>query len=443
MAEGDGGPTRVVIVGGGAAGVITAAHLLRAADDRHPLDVSIIERRPAIGPGLAYGTSHPLHTLNNFAGRMSAIDGDPDHLLRWCADHGHPTDSLCFLPRELYGRYLTSVLDTTRLPPGSRLSRHHGIATDLRTDGPALSVQLASGRSIPADQVVLALGNPPPRRQPGFEGWGGPLRARPLGGASGREPRLSPEVALLGTGLTMVDIVAKLHQSSPGARFTAVSRHGLLPSAHNRSPSPPHDTFHPGAGSLDALLESVQAGIAELAAVGGDWRAVVDSVRSNANALWHGFTLAEQDRFVTWISRRWEIVRHRMSPDMAAHLRGLQQSGRLRIARVGEVELAGFDRIINCTGPAPVPTRGWNPLVDALLERGSIRPHRLGLGLDLDPDGRVVDKTGRPHPAVYAVGAARKGIEWEVGAVPDLRDQAAHLAARLVRVSVSRKSRTP
>ena len=58
--------------------------------------------------------------------------------------------------------------------------------------------------------------------------------------------------------------------------------------------------------------------------------------------------------------------------------------------------------------------------------------HRLGLGLDLDLQGRVVDSEGRVNPSVYVVGAARRGIEWEVAAVPDLRAQAARLAAALV-----------
>jgi uncharacterized NAD(P)/FAD-binding protein YdhS len=83
-----------------------------------------------------------------------------------------------------------------------------------------------------------------------------------------------------------------------------------------------------------------------------------------------------------------------------------------------------------------VPTRGWNALVDNLLERGVIRPHRLGLGLDLDADGHVVGRSGAVDPAVHAVGAARKGVEWEVSAIPDLRSQARRLAEHLVEPAV-------
>jgi uncharacterized NAD(P)/FAD-binding protein YdhS len=291
---------------------------------------------------------------------------------------------------------------------------------------------MSCGWTVRADKVVLALGNPPPRHRPELEELG--ARYLPDPWADDLEETVgSPrEVLLLGTGLTMVDVVATLHESSPATRFTAVSRHGLLPTAHKPGSSRLHDIFHPGTESVDALLHSVRRRIQELEDVGGHWRDVIDSVRAGANELWRGFSREDQNRFVADIARRWEIVRHRMSPTMARYVAGLQQSGTLRIAKLGEVDVSGFDRVINCTGPSPVPTRGWSPLVDALLDRGAIRPHRLGLGLDMELTGRVVAAEGGSPAEIYAVGAARRGVEWEVAAVPDLRNQAARLASHIM-----------
>ena len=436
--------TRVVIVGGGAAGVITATHLLRAARATgRRVHVRIVEKDPVLGPGLAYRTPHPLHTLNNFAGRLSAVDGDPDHLLRWCADRGLPAQPTSFLPRALYGSYLAQVLDDAVVPQGSLLGRTRGVVTDVRPDGDGLGVELSCGWTIAADKVVLALGNPPPRRQRELESLGDRYLPDPWTDRLTERVGGAGEVLLLGTGLTMVDVVATLHDASPETRFTAVSRNGRLPSAHKRGSLRLHDTFHPGAATLDALLERVASRVGELEDVGGDWRDVVDSVRACANDLWRRFSPEDQDRFVAEISRDWEIARHRMSPEMAAHVDRLQASGTLRIARVGEVDVSAFERVVNCTGPRPVPTRGWNPLVDAMLARGSVRPHRLGLGLDLDPEGRLVDSDGRTNPDIYAVGAARRGVEWEVAAIPDLRNQAARLAPHVLRSSVGQEVAQP
>ena len=419
-------------MGGGAAGVITATHLLRSATPERPVDVRIIEQSSTIGPGLAYRTPLPQHTLNNFAGRLSAVDGDPDHLLRWCAERGAPATPTSFLQRRLYGDYLAEVLDTTPVPPGSVLRRNHGEVTDVRPEGLELRVSLSGSVEVAADTVVLALGNPPPQRQPEFAGWGDRYVEDPWAAHLPAAVGAAREVLLLGTGLTMVDVVAQLHEASPTTRFTAVSRRGLLPTAHRHGSARLHDSFHPGTGSLHLLLQRVREQIAEVEDVGGDWRDVVDSLRACANELWRDLSAADQDSFVEQVSRHWEIARHRMSPVMAAHIAGLRRGGVLRVATIDEVDVEAFDRVVNCTGPRPVPTPGWSPLVDTLLERGSIRPHRLGLGLDLDPSGRVIDRAGRTERAIYAVGAARRGLEWEVAAIPDLRHQASQLATDLL-----------
>jgi uncharacterized NAD(P)/FAD-binding protein YdhS len=236
----------------------------------------------------------------------------------------------------------------------------------------------------------------------------------------------------------MVDLAAQLHDALPEVRFTAVSRNGLLPAAHKHGSLRLHDLFNPGGASLDDVIKRMRERIVELGDVGGDWRDVVDSVRAYANELWAGFAPEDQDRFVQQLARRWEIRRHRMSPEMAGHIELLRAAGTLRVARVEEVDASRFDRVVNCTGPSPVPTPGWSPLVDSLLARGDIRPHRLGLGLDLSPDGAVIDAEGRTNPTMFAVGAARRGIEWEVAAIPDLRAQAAKLAAHLLRTEAAR-----
>lgn len=430
--EEDRAPTRVVVVGGGAAGVITAAHLLRAADPDRPVDVRVVEKSADMGPGLAYRTNNPLHTLNNFAGRLSAIDGDPDHLLRWCADRGLRVTPTSFLQRATYGRYLTEVLDDTPVPPGSALRRTRGVVTDVRREEGHLGVHMSCGWTVPADKVVLALGNPPPRRQRDFERWGTRYVPDPWAGGLAEAVAGSDEVLLLGTGLTTVDVVAELHETFPDMRFTAVSRRGLLPTAHLRHSLRLHDIFHPGTSTLDGVVSHVRERILELEDVGGDWRDVVDSVRANANELWRGFSAEDQERFAARLARRWEISRHRMSPDMAAYVERLRADGTLRVARIDEVDVRDFNRVVNCTGPSAVPTPGWNPLVDTLLDRGAVRPHRLGLGLDLSPDGCVIDAEGRVDSDVSAVGAARRGIEWEVAAVPDLRVQAGRLASALL-----------
>ena len=76
----------VIIIGGGASGVLLAAHLLR--DPATPLRVTVIEGSHMLGCGVAYSTADPNHLLNTRVANMSAFPDDPDHFRRWLAARG-------------------------------------------------------------------------------------------------------------------------------------------------------------------------------------------------------------------------------------------------------------------------------------------------------------------------------------------------------------------
>ncbi len=425
-------PRRVVIVGGGASGALVAANLLRAAKAGGPVDVRVIDRDSVIGPGLAYRTTDPRHLLNNYAARLSVFEQEPDHLLRWCAERRVPAEPQSFLPRQVYGEYLADVLASTRVPAGSRLRRYRGEVVDVEPRRGGFAVRQACGWTHEADVVVLAVGNPPPQRVTAYEVLGRRYVADPW--APGLLDALSEtdRVLLIGTGLTMVDVAAQISATHPRTRMVAVSRHALLPATHLRRTVRPLDGFKPDTSSLSRLLRDVRRRAREVEAVGGNWRDVVDSVRPFADDLWERLDTPARERFVRHVARRWEVLRHRMAPEMSDVVRELIADGALRIARPEDVDVSGFSRVVNCSGPAPVSTPGWNAVVDRLAARGLLRANTLGLGLDVDQHGGVVDVDGRPTPGLYAVGAARRGAAWEVAAIPDIRSQAASLA-RLLR----------
>ena len=420
---------RTIVVGGGAAGTITAAHLLRQADAAHPVDVTIVDPSATIGPGLPYRTTEPRHTLNNVVARMSAFDDEPGHLLRWCAARGIPAEPRTFLQRSVYGDYLAGLLAGVPRPPGSTVRHVRARATDLVDDGSVLAVRLSDGRTLCADHVVLALGTPAPRRLAPYEGmgrtvtdpWDSDLAERAAGTRS---------VLLVGTGLTAADAATVVHRANPDARITAVSRHGLLPAVHAHDPLvPPSDVDLSDIHSLDDAVAAIADHLALARAAGADWRPVLDAVRHQANDVWSRLPMPDRARFVHEHARSWESARHRMPREMRSYLSGLVASGALTFTRADDIDPgADFDLVVRCTGPGATAARGWNPLVDALLDRPSIRPHPLGLGLDLDPGGSVRGLGPAAQGRVHAVGAARRGLAWEVAAIPDIRTQAARLA---------------
>ncbi|WOH83420.1 FAD/NAD(P)-binding protein [Bradyrhizobium sp. BEA-2-5] len=103
----------VIIVGGGASGVLLAHQLLRqSADD---VRVSLIEQGPDIGRGIAYHTGNPDHLLNVRVANMSALPDQPDHFWHWLISRGADAtlcpDPYCFVPRRIFGDYIASLLE--------------------------------------------------------------------------------------------------------------------------------------------------------------------------------------------------------------------------------------------------------------------------------------------------------------------------------------------
>jgi len=430
-------PTRVVVVGGGAAGTLTGTHLLRQARPEAPVEVRIVERSDVVGPGLAYGAADPHHLMNNTATRLSAFPDDPDHLLRWCAEHGIGTDRGAFLPRRTYGRYLAALITELPETPWRRLIRVRGEAVRIDAGdehGTAGVVQLSCGWTQPADSVVLALGNPPPSPREGVAGVFAGTRyvADPWLFGALDDISGSDRVLLVGTGLTMVDVAVSLARRHPGIRMVATSRHGLLPRVHARQPAPVGAGLADAPHTLRGLLSVFREQLGQARSAEHDWQGLVDGVREQVADLWRGLSDADRERFLRHVARRWEVHRHRMAPSVHDELTDLLDCGRLTVHPGVPPGLASFTRVVNCTGPQPVSAPGWSALVDGLLTEGRARPDAVGLGLDVDPHGRVVRGDGSPSSWLYAVGLARRGTLYETTAIPELREQAGALASRLL-----------
>jgi uncharacterized NAD(P)/FAD-binding protein YdhS len=453
------GQPRVVVVGGGAAGTITAVHLMRAARGRR--EVILLDRDGKFGPGLAYATDDPLHLLNVPAERMGAVAGRPDHFHAWLGGRGSRIAGAEFLPRGLYGRYLAELLDEAAAAavPGVRLHRRRGEAVSLAQPGELsgkLELSLAGGERIQADAVVLAIGNLPGRDPvPVSEelATSGLYVRDPWAAGALDAARGDRSVLVIGTGLTMVDVALSLARDQRGPSVRAVSRHGSVPRRHRRDPTRIEPFPMPEeSGSLEPVVATVIEQVGRAGERGRDWRDVLDSMRGATPDLWRSLRTTEKQRFMANLQRLWDVHRFRMPPDVADRFDALRAQGRLSIDscsvvgldpaadgiraslravgqdRAEEIEV---DRVINCSGPGADVTRRAPRLVASLLAAGIGRPDALRLGLDVDREGRLIDSTGMPSEQIHVVGGLRKGVEWEATGITEIREQAANVARSL------------
>jgi uncharacterized NAD(P)/FAD-binding protein YdhS len=450
------------VIGSGFSGTMIAAHLLRSGAGR----VVLIERSGRFGRGVAYGTTCASHVLNVPAGRMSAFEDDGDHFLRWARERDSAVQGGSFLPRMVYGEYLESVLRQAETAAPGAMERCHDEALALREGrrgpGGCVEVVLRSGRSIMVDRVVLAIGNFAPADPP-LRDAAALQNSRYL-----RDPWELPRydtldreqgVLLVGTGLTMIDVVLELAARGWRGPITAISRRGLLPQPH-RSPAKPTHPEPPSdlaewEPTAKGMLRSLRAEVRKQARQGTDWREVVTSIRHDTAALWRSMPLAERRRFLDRLRAYWDTHRHRAAPQAWSAIEGMMRTGRLnvRAARLcalrpaasglsasilprgsGASEELSVGAVINCTGPETNLARIQDPLLRSLRDAGLIRTDELGLGLDADADGAVIGASGRPSSWLYAIGPLRRPQLWETTAVPELRIQ----AAELVRVLTAR-----
>jgi uncharacterized NAD(P)/FAD-binding protein YdhS len=456
LADAPAGQGRVIaIVGGGASGTLAALYLLReAASRRMPLRVALIDRHGRHGLGQAYSTTHPAHLLNSPVGAMSALAGDSDHLARWAAEAGLPGDG--FLPRSAYGRYLTESLLAAEQSawPLARVCRITASVVAIRrcSQGRALRLHLAADGRIDADAAVLATGNLPPVAPcpvPPGRYIADPWEPGALDAAADGSP-----VAVLGTGLSMLDVAIALTDAHPSATVHAISRHALLPREHSwprpaAAASPlPVIRGADGALRLTGLIRDVRA---SAAAYPGNWQDVVDALRPQIPRLWEQLPEADQRLFLRHVARYWEVHRHRVPPQTARRAAALTSAGRLSVHRGRLTEVSdkrgglriridhggssaelGVGWLVNCTGPASDITATVHPLLRQLLDAGLVRPDPLRLGLDVGRSGAVRDAHGRPASDIVALGPLLRGSRYETTAIPEIRDQAATLARHLL-----------
>lgn len=423
---------RVAVIGAGASGTLQALHAKRAG-----ADVILIDRGPAPGRGVAYSTRRPEHLLNVSARRMSAFSDDPGHFERWygALTGGGAED---FAPRMLYGDYLAQLLAEAGIVPLA------GEAVALEAGG----VRLADGCIVAADAVVLAPGNFKPATPPGIDpaALGSLWVDDPWAGDLTEGLGASDVLLLIGTGLTAVDVALTLDATGYQGRILALSRRGLAPRAHGiREPTVAPSEDLPA--DCVAMLRRVRARSAEIG-----WLGAVHELRNVTQTLWRSAEISERGRFLRHLRAWWDVHRHKVAPAVGATIAAMQADARLAVAAgrlvsaqaegggavvrfrprgSDAVETVLAARIVNCTGPELDIVRAGEPLLDALLAAGRIRPDPLRIGVDVDIECRAIGADGKASGSLSVIGPITRGAFWESVAVPDIRVQAERVAARL------------
>ncbi len=425
-----------VLVGGGLSGSLALIELLRTAQS--PISIAVLEENPhRLFKGKAYSAEVTAQVLNVPAERMSLYWDQSDHFVRWLKAEGHSYGPHDFVPRTVYGRYITATVhDALNQHPQHSVRFVFQKLEHLSKDGAAFHLRVAQG-SLWAQNVWIATGNfspadvatdPAVLNHPNY--WSDPWR-----GAGLALVPASDSVLLVGTGLTMVDQVLALEAQGHTGPIHALSRRGMYPLSHG--PAPAYPWFAPHAGRSWSPLELcrlVRRAVAQAESEGAHWISVVNDLREFTPALWAAWSAAERKQFLRHLRPYWEVHRHRLPAASLDRLEALERNGQLKrnAGRIRTISTDGStfqvrwmargtsDReetldvqwVINCTGPQSFGKKLKEPWIDSAVLDGLLESDPLALGIQ---PGR------RQDPGLHLIGPPRKGMDWESTALHEIR----------------------
>lgn len=451
---------RIAIIGGGFSGTAVA---IRLADSTPcPLDITIVEPRETPGAGLAYGGDDPDHRVNGTHALLVLFPDDIDHFSRWYDASGSAArdpeakwpSGVSYVRRSDVRRYMAETLASrAKSNPSASVIRHvRDRAVGVRQADDQLEVELASGSVLTADLTVLALGGQKPARLRAISPdaarchryLGDPFAPSALAAVPSDAP-----VLLVGTGLTAADVISTLARQGHRGSITAISRRGLRPAAQGKAPDvaalltrlalpiPRFITRHGEGLSLRAAFRALRHDFAVAAKDDRDPKGIFDDVRDAASHLWPTFSDAEKRSFLRHLKPWYDVNRYRIPPQTQQVLTRLETAGQLtfRVARFAGLEMdqdhlrahlvsrgdvtteERFGAVVNCTGPQ---TMASDPFLDALHDLGLAQFDTLGLGVEVDAEGRLLDANGIAQNSLWAFGLLTRGRFGDMTAIPQI-----------------------
>lgn len=258
---------------------------------------------------------------------------------------------------------------------------------------------------------------------------------------------LSGNITIIGSGLTMIDMVVSLSKYSYQGLIHIISPHAYIPQEHQENSSTSVNSFIEADKkyTLSELLSLVNKHLKSAKQQHSDSHRMIDSMRPYLQTIWLNFSLQEKQQFLRHLRHKWGVARHRAPHQSMTGFNELMNSGRINLikGRISDIKVKnpGFEihytdpkngakslkthHIVNCTGPESDYSRLKVPLIQYLIKNRLISPDPLKYGLNAQKDGRLSEH-------LYTLGPPLKGILWESVAVPEIRVQAGELARKII-----------
>ena len=458
----------IAIVGGGFSGTALAWHLRRKGVTA---DIVLIEPRADLGRGLAYATPDPAHRINVPATRMILDSDDSEHFHRWLIDTGYLatdpqarlSDGRLFPTRAIFGNYMAEQM--RNLKPAIAHLRAKAVSVISTTEG--FRIRCDNGDTLDAATVALATCHAPPAVPSSLKSLQSHPRFFSDPWSGNALPSLAPHdrVLIVGTGLTMADIVASLERTGHRGEIVAISRRGLRPQPHTDNVSVFEGDFtSPAIKQAAALSRHVRKAVMDAARQGMPWQIVLNRVHEQGQPIWQNLSPTARRQFLRHLRPYWDTHRFRIAPQLHETIEKLIAYGMLDIRAASvktnhgaldirassvrasataqqaitvdlrarhctEWKSESFDAVMLATGPAHAVAA--DPLLSSMNADGLLQADALGLGIAVDRQGHAIDHRNAPNPHLFVAGPLARGTFGELMGISDLSAYAENIAGRI------------
>lgn len=450
----------ISIIGGGLSGTLTAINLLENAAEE--IKVYVFEKNEKLkNRGIAYQQQFTVQPLNVVASKMSLYSNNPRHFVEWLEQNRHKYtnilpefDENTFVPRSIYGDYIEATADVYK----SKIQYVYAEVTDIRkaVNGD-ITIATSKGEHIHTNFLILALGNYPPSDHSVFQQKditeSGLYKPYPWQEGLFDSVKKTDTILIIGSGLTMLDMLLKLNKEKHKGHIWVLSRNGFLPQKHLHTVpfkvQLPLNLDYSAHGIMTWIRGLVKS--SEMA--GTDWRAIIDGLREHTTLIWKQLPLAEKQKFLKRLRPFWETHRHRMPHSTYTLVQKLLKEERLHVLAAtlksvkytsGVLTVTYSDKlkrteaeikascVINCTGPESDYRKLNSPIINNLKLHGLLSTDELNIGIKTNDDGNLINKSGAAETEIYAIGSLRKGTLWESTALKEIREQSELIVKKIL-----------
>jgi uncharacterized NAD(P)/FAD-binding protein YdhS len=394
---------------------------------------------------------------------------DAEHFHRWLiATNYLATDRQAAMPdgrlfptREAFGRYMAEQVRS--LSPTITHLRAKATSTSATDNG--FHITCDNGTTLDAAIMVLAICHAPPAVPASLRSLHANPRFFPDPWSEDLLPSLAPDdrILIVGTGLTMVDVLASLERTGHRGEIIAVSRRGLRPQPHTDNQSVfERDFTSPPITQTTALCRNVRRAVMDAAHEGLPWQIVLNRVHEQGQPIWQNLSPSARHQLLRHLRPYWDTHRFRIAPQLHSTIERLIAYGMLDIRSAsvkvshGSLDISvsstrtnsattsrtitvdfrtrhdtkwkpeTFNAVILATGPTHAFAA--NPLLSSMNAGGLLQADTLGLGIAVDQFGHAINHRNEPDPRLFVASPLARGTFGELMGVSDLSAYAEKLA---------------